>query len=53
MAIAEPLAPLAARFAEAGHEFALVGGPVRDIMLGRQGAADPVWGTPISLRKGP
>jgi len=40
MAIAEPLAPLAARFAEAGHEFALVGGPVRDIMLGRQGAAN-------------
>lgn len=40
MAIAEPLAPLAARFAEAGHEFALVGGPVRDIMMGRQGAAN-------------
>ena len=26
---------LGARFADAGHEIALVGGPVRDILLGR------------------
>ena len=37
LAVADGLAPLAARFAEAGHELALVGGPVRDIMLGRSG----------------
>ena len=36
-AIAEspPVSALAAAFAEAGHEFALVGGPVRDALLGR------------------
>ena len=34
-AMAEVLDPLGARFAEAGHELALVGGPVRDAMLGR------------------
>lgn len=27
--------------------------PMQVTTLGRQGAADPVWGTPISLRKGP
>ncbi|MEY3733446.1 MAG: hypothetical protein RL347_805 [Actinomycetota bacterium] len=37
LAVADGLAPLAARFAEAGHVLALVGGPVRDIMLGRPG----------------
>jgi poly(A) polymerase len=35
LAAAEPLATLAQRFAEAGHELALVGGPVRDAFLGR------------------
>ncbi|MGY6498370.1 MAG: CCA tRNA nucleotidyltransferase [Microcella sp.] len=35
LAAAEPLATLAARFAAAGHELALVGGPVRDAFLGR------------------
>ncbi|GAA1733256.1 CCA tRNA nucleotidyltransferase [Microcella frigidaquae] len=35
LASAEPLATLAARFAAAGHELALVGGPVRDAFLGR------------------
>ena len=40
LGIADALAPLAARFADAGHEFALVGGPVRDIMMGRSGAAN-------------
>jgi poly(A) polymerase len=33
--MAEVLDPLGARFAAAGHELALVGGPVRDAMLGR------------------
>jgi len=33
--MSEVLDPLGARFAEAGHELALVGGPVRDAMLGR------------------
>lgn len=35
LADSEPLASLAARFADAGHELALVGGPVRDAFLGR------------------
>ncbi len=35
LAASEPLATLAARFDEAGHELALVGGPVRDAFLGR------------------
>ena len=35
LAVADALAPLTARFAEAGHELAIVGGPVRDIMMGR------------------
>lgn len=35
LASAEPLATLAERFAAAGHELALVGGPVRDAFLGR------------------
>lgn len=35
LAAAEPLATLAERFAAAGHELALVGGPVRDAFLGR------------------
>ncbi len=35
LAAAEPLATLAARFEAAGHELALVGGPVRDAFLGR------------------
>ena len=39
LGIADALAPLTTRFAEAGHELALVGGPVRDIMLGRPGIA--------------
>ncbi|WP_183595676.1 CCA tRNA nucleotidyltransferase [Nocardioides soli] len=34
--IAPVLDDLGRRFAEAGHELALVGGPVRDAMLGRQ-----------------
>lgn len=33
--IADLLAPLTARFADAGHELAIVGGPVRDILLSR------------------
>jgi poly(A) polymerase len=33
--IGEVIDPLGALFAEAGHELALVGGPVRDAMLGR------------------
>lgn len=33
--MAEVLDPLGEMFAEAGHELALVGGPVRDAMLGR------------------
>ena len=35
LASEEPLATLAARFEAAGHELALVGGPVRDAFLGR------------------
>lgn len=35
LAADEPLATLAARFDAAGHELALVGGPVRDAFLGR------------------
>ena len=34
--VTRPLDPLARRFARAGHELALVGGPVRDVFLGRQ-----------------
>lgn len=36
IAESRPVATLAAAFAEAGFEFALVGGPVRDAMLGRR-----------------
>lgn len=36
IADSEPVARLSRAFAEAGHEFALVGGPVRDAMLGRR-----------------
>ncbi len=39
LAVADALAPLTERFAAAGHELALVGGPVRDIMMGRAGVA--------------
>jgi len=39
LGVADSLGPLTARFAEAGHELALVGGPVRDIMLGRPGVS--------------
>ncbi|UYN83035.1 MAG: CCA tRNA nucleotidyltransferase [Microcella sp.] len=35
LAASEPLATLASRFEAAGHELALVGGPVRDAFLGR------------------
>ncbi|MDK8171660.1 CCA tRNA nucleotidyltransferase [Curtobacterium citreum] len=35
LAATEPVAVLAHAFAEAGHELALVGGPVRDAFLGR------------------
>lgn len=35
LAASEPLATLAERFDDAGHELALVGGPVRDAFLGR------------------
>jgi poly(A) polymerase len=35
LAASPSIATLAARFAEAGHEFALVGGPVRDAFLDR------------------
>lgn len=35
--LADVLAPLGARFAEAGHELYLVGGSVRDALLGRLG----------------
>ena len=34
--IAPVIDELGRRFADAGHELALVGGPVRDAMLGRQ-----------------
>lgn len=33
--VADVLAGLTARFVEAGHELSLVGGPVRDILMGR------------------
>lgn len=36
LASTEPLALLAERFTAAGHELALVGGPVRDAFLGRE-----------------
>jgi poly(A) polymerase len=36
LASREPIAGLSRAFAEAGHEFALVGGPVRDAFLGRE-----------------
>jgi len=35
LAVSEPLSTLADRFTAAGHELALVGGPVRDAFLGR------------------
>lgn len=35
IAESQPVATLSRAFADAGHEFALVGGPVRDAMLGR------------------
>jgi poly(A) polymerase len=35
IAASEPVATLASAFAARGHEFALVGGPVRDALLGR------------------
>lgn len=35
IAESRPVATLARAFADAGHEFALVGGPVRDALLGR------------------
>lgn len=35
LAASEPLATIADRFAAAGHELSLVGGPVRDAFLGR------------------
>jgi len=35
LAASEPVATLARAFADAGHELALVGGPVRDAFLGR------------------
>ena len=38
--VADLLAPLTARFAAAGHELALVGGPVRDILMGRGSSHD-------------
>ena len=38
--IADLLAPLSARFADAGHELALVGGPVRDILMSRGATND-------------
>ncbi len=37
LGIADVLAPLSARFIDAGHELALVGGPVRDVLMGRDG----------------
>lgn len=36
IAASKPVARLAQAFADAGHEFALVGGPVRDALLGRR-----------------
>jgi poly(A) polymerase len=35
LAIADALAPLSTRFVDSGHELALVGGPVRDVLMGR------------------
>ncbi|MEK9662983.1 MAG: CCA tRNA nucleotidyltransferase [Candidatus Nanopelagicales bacterium] len=40
LGVADLLGPLAERFAQAGHELALVGGPVRDIMLVRPSTND-------------
>ncbi len=40
LAVADLLNPLAERFAEAGHELALVGGPVRDLMLSHPSTHD-------------
>lgn len=37
LGIADVLAPLSTRFVEAGYELALVGGPVRDVLMGRDG----------------
>lgn len=39
--LAPILGPLTERFAEAGHELALVGGPVRDALLGRLDLSSP------------
>lgn len=42
VAVLDPvLSPLAVRFADAGHELALVGGPVRDALLGRLDLSRP------------
>lgn len=40
LGVADALGALTARFAEAGRELALVGGPVRDIMLGAPGTTN-------------
>ncbi len=40
LGVADLLNPLAERFSQAGFELALVGGPVRDIMLSRPGSND-------------
>ena len=38
--VADFLGPLTALFADAGHDLALVGGPVRDILMGRGSSQD-------------
>ncbi len=43
LAAAPVVEQLAARFAERGHELAVVGGPVRDALLGRLGRAGMDW----------
>jgi poly(A) polymerase len=43
LAAAPPVQELAATFAAAGHELAIVGGPVRDALLGRLGRAGMDW----------
>ncbi len=43
LAAAPEVAVLGARFAAAGHALAVVGGPVRDALLGRLGRTDMDW----------
>ena len=42
-AVLDELAPIAARFREAGHRLYIVGGSVRDLMIGRVDPASPAF----------